>query len=207
MRKKNRKREEQLNAASHGLGALLSVAALAGLWGRAADGFALASLLVFGLSLLLLYSASAIYHAVSGFKWKRRLQRVDHLCIYILIAGTYTPVVLLGLDGALGWWLFAGIWSLAAIGFWFKFSRWRRNEKLSLALYALMGWFIVLAIVPVVRELEAGLLWALLAGGLFYTLGIYFFANDRKPYYHAIWHLFVLAGSASHFIGIFTYLP
>lgn len=191
---------------THALGAALSIVALVSLVWHAEGVFSVTAFAAFGVSLLLLYSASALYHAAYRLKWKRRLQRLDHLCIYLLIAGTYTPVLLLGLEGALGWWLFAGIWTLAGIGFWFKFSRWRRNDKLSLILYGLMGWFIVLAIVPVVRQLPAGLLWALLAGGLFYTAGIYFFANDRKPYYHAIWHVFVLAGSASHFAGIAAYL-
>ena len=166
----------------------------------------LAASLVFGVSLVLLYSASTIYHAVYSLKWKRIFQKIDHLCIYVLIAGTYTPIALLGLKGAWGWSIFGIIWGFAIAGFIFKFSPLRRSEKLSLALYAIMGWLIIIAIKPLIENLAAGALYYLLGGGLCYTIGIYFFAKEKIPYNHTIWHLFVLSGSALHFFGIFLYL-
>lgn len=209
MSKKNRKQEEFWNVITHGAGALLSVAALILLAGFAAfrgTKTDLAAALVFGISLVLLYSASTIYHAMYKLKWKRIFQRIDHLCIYILIAGTYTPVALLGLKGMWGWCIFGFIWAFAIAGFIFKFSPLRKSEKLSLILYALMGWLIIIAIKPLIENVAAGALYFLLGGGLCYTIGIYFFAKEKIPYNHTIWHLFVLGGSALHFFGIFFYL-
>jgi len=209
MQKKNRKQEELWNVITHGTGALLSVAALVLLvFFSAFKGTKMdvAASLVFGASLVLLYSASTIYHAVYKLKWKRIFQRIDHLCIYVLIAGTYTPVALLGLKGVWGWSVFGFIWAFAIAGFIFKFSPLRRFEKLSLTLYALMGWLIIIAIKPLIENVAVGALYYLLGGGLCYTIGIYFFAKEKIPYNHAIWHVFVLGGSALHFFGIFFYL-
>jgi len=209
MPKKNRKSEELWNVITHGTGALLSVAALIVLAVFSAfKGTAthLAASLVFGISLVLLYSASTIYHAAYKLKWKRFFQKVDHLCIYVLIAGTYTPIALLGLKGVWGWSVFGFIWAFAILGFIFKFSPLRRSEKLSLSLYALMGWLIIIAIKPLIENVAAGALYFLLGGGLCYTFGIYFYAKEKIPYNHTIWHLFVLGGSALHFFGIFFYL-
>lgn len=209
MSKKNRKQEEFWNVITHGAGALLSVAALillAGFTAFRGTKTDLAAALVFGISLVLLYSASTIYHAMYKLKWKRIFQRIDHLCIYILIAGTYTPVALLGLKGIWGWCIFGFIWAFAIAGFIFKFSPLRKSEKLSLILYALMGWLIIIAIKPLIENVAAGALYYLLGGGLCYTIGIYFFAKEKIPYNHTIWHLFVLGGSALHFFGIFFYL-
>ena len=209
MQKKNRKQEELWNVITHGTGALLSVAAFVLLvFFSAFKGTKMdvAASLVFGASLVLLYSASTIYHAVYKLKWKRIFQRIDHLCIYVLIAGTYTPVALLGLKGVWGWSVFSFIWAFAIAGFIFKFSPLRRFEKLSLTLYALMGWLIIIAIKPLIENVAAGALYYLLGGGLCYTIGIFFFAKEKIPYNHAIWHVFVLGGSALHFFGIFFYL-
>ena len=209
MQKKNRKQEELWNVITHGTGALLSVAAFVLLvFFSAFKGTKMdvAASLVFGASLVLLYSASTIYHAVYKLKWKRIFQRIDHLCIYVLIAGTYTPVALLGLKGVWGWSVFGFIWAFAIAGFIFKFSPLRRFEKLSLTLYALMGWLIIIAIKPLIENVAVGALYYLLGGGLCYTIGIYFFAKEKIPYNHAIWHVFVLGGSALHFFGIFFYL-
>lgn len=209
MAKKNRRSEEWWNTFTHGAGAVLSVAALgAMLTYSILNGNALhiAASVVFGFSLILLYTASTMYHAVSSLRWKRILQRVDHLCIYLLIAGTYTPVALLGLKGAWGWAIFSLIWAFAAAGFIFKFSPLRYNQKISLTLYALMGWLIVIAIKPMVSNLSTEMLLYILGGGLCYTGGIYFYAKEKIPYNHAIWHVFVLGGSALHFTGIFLYL-
>lgn len=209
MAKKNRKSEEWWNTITHGAGAVLSVAALIAMVTYSilhGNALHIAASIVFGTSLVLLYTASTIYHAVSTLRWKRILQRVDHLCIYLLIAGTYTPVALLGLKGAWGWSVFAFIWAFAAAGFIFKFSPLRYNQKISLTLYALMGWLIVIAIKPMVTNLSTEMLLYILGGGLCYTGGIYFYAKEKIPYNHAIWHVFVLGGSALHFTGIFLYL-
>ena len=209
MAKKNRKSEELWNTVTHGAGALLSIAALvlivaySAIYGTAMH---VAASVIFGSSLVLLYSASTIYHAAWKLRWKRILQKIDHLCIYVLIAGTYTPVALLGLKGVWGWSIFGTIWAFAIAGFIFKFSPLRRFEKLSLALYAVMGWLIIIAIKPLIESLSAGALSYLLGGGLCYTFGIYFYAKEKIPYNHTIWHLFVLGGSALHFFGIFIYL-
>lgn len=209
LRKRNRKHEEFLNVLTHGIGALLSLFAFVALvyfsWARG-NALQLAVSVVFGASLVILYTASAVYHAMTRLRWKRFFQTVDHLCIYVLIAGTYTPVALLGLKGVWGWTIFATIWTFAAIGFVFKFSPFRRREAISLALYLVMGWLIVIALGPLIASMPAEPLLLLLAGGLCYTVGTYFFVKENVPYYHTVWHLFVLAGSAFHFFGIFLYL-
>lgn len=209
MVKKNRRREEMLNVVTHGTGTVLSVVALivmvlySALYGT---GMHLAASLVFGGSLVTLYSASTVYHAMTKLRWKRFFRLIDHLSIYILIAGTYTPVALLGLKGAWGWTIFGLIWAFALAGFVFKFSPLRRSEKLSLILYALMGWLIIIAIKPLIETVNHSALYYLLGGGLCYTFGIYFYAKEKIPYNHAIWHVFVLGGSTLHFLGIFFYL-
>lgn len=209
MAKKNRKREELWNTVTHGAGAVLSVAALISMLVFSilkGTPMHIAASIVFGLSMILLYTSSTIYHAVSTLKWKRILKQIDHLCIYVLIAGTYTPVALLGLKGAWGWWVFGLIWAFAIAGFIFKFSPLRYNQKLSLTLYALMGWLIIVAIKPMITNLSTGMLLFILGGGLCYTIGIYFYAKEKIPYNHAIWHVFVMGGTALHFAGIFMYL-
>ncbi|WP_290838927.1 hemolysin III family protein [Flavobacterium sp.] len=209
MLKPNRRREEFWNVITHGTGAVLSVVAaivlivVAALHGGKMEILASA---IFGTSLVLLYSASTIYHAMWKLRWKRMFQRIDHLCIYLLIAGTYTPVALLGLKGAWGWTLFGLSWAFAVLGFVFKFSRLRKSEKLSLALYVMMGWLAIIVIKPLLSTVPSGMLWMILAGGLCYMVGIYFYAKARMPYSHAIWHLFVLGGSAFHFFGVYWYL-
>lgn len=207
--KRNRSKEEFYNVLTHGTGALLSVLALATMvYFSVLRGtkMQLAASLVFGTSLIVLYTASTLYHAATKLRWKRIFQTVDHLCIYLLIAGTYTPVALLGLKGFWGWLIFTLIWIFAIIGFIFKLSPLRRFEKASLALYLIMGWLIVIALRPLLASLPSEPLLLLLAGGLCYTIGVYFFIKENVPYYHCVWHLFVLAGSACHFFGIFLYL-
>lgn len=209
MPKKNRKREEILNVVTHGTGALLSVAALVLMLTYSllkGSAMHVAAAAVFGFSLVILYAASTIYHAMVKLRLKRLWRLIDHLSIYILIAGTYTPVALLGLKGAWGWTVFGLAWAFAIAGFIFKFSPLRRSEKLSLSLYALMGWLIIIAIKPLLATVDSNALILLLCGGLCYTFGIYFYASEKIPYNHAIWHVFVLGGSAFHFFGIFLYL-
>ena len=183
MPKKNRKKEELYNVITHGLGVILSVVALILMIYYSAisgSGIAIASSLVFGISLILLYSASTVYHAVYKLKWKKICQRIDHLSIYLLIAGTYTPIALLGLKGAWGWSMFGVIWGMALIGFIFKFSPLRNNEKISLSLYALMGWAAIIAIKPMIENLYTGALTLIILGGLCYTLGIYFMQRTEN---------------------------
>lgn len=209
MVKRKRKNEELINILTHGVGAILSVAALVLLLVYSAiNGSAIhiISSVVFGVSLILLYSASTIFHSMKKLKWRRIFQKVDHLCIYLLIAGTYTPIALIGLEGVWGWTIFGIIWALVLLGFIFKFSPLCKSEKLSLSLYALMGWLIIIAIKPLVNNLSRGALFCILGGGLLYTFGIYFYANRKIPYNHAIWHLFVLGGSTMHFLAVFLYL-
>jgi len=209
MAKKNRKREEMWNVITHGTGAVLSVAALVAMITYSlikGTMLHVAVSVIFGVSLVLLYSASACYHAAWRLKWKRILQRIDHLCIYVLIAGSYTPIALLGLKGVWGWTIFGLIWGFAIAGFIFKFSPLRKSEKISLTLYALMGWLIIIAIKPLIENMATGALFYLLGGGLCYTFGIYFYAKEKIPYNHTIWHLFVLGGSTLHFLGVFLYL-
>lgn len=189
---------------THALGILFSIAALVGMvwlaWGGALE---VVSAAVFGVSLVVLYSSSTLYHLSTTPRWKERFQTLDHICIYLLIAGTYTPFTLITLRGPWGWSIFGAVWAMAVGGILLK-TLWKgkKDHWLSTALYLLMGWLIVLAIRPMMRELPgAGVAW-LAAGGLSYTFGVVFFAWSRLPYNHAIWHLFVLGGSVCHVVAV-----
>lgn len=193
---------------THGLGALLSVVALAVML-QVSQGefYRTLSAAVFGGSLVLLYSSSAVYHAISAHRLKVLFRSLDHVCIYLLIAGSYTPLTLVSLRGRWGWALLGIIWFLAGAGVLIK-SLVRTNQAAwwSTALYLLMGWLVVVAAGPVMRVLPtAGLAW-LVAGGVCYTLGVGFFAWRRLRFNHAIWHLFVLAGSACHVVATAGYI-
>ena len=154
------------------------------------------------MSLVLLYSSSTLYHFFTSRRWKARFQVFDHACIYLLIAGSYTPFTLITLRGAWGWSLFGAVWALALGGLVMK-ALWKGQQDhwFSTASYLLMGWLIVLASGPLCRHLPAGGIAWLVAGGLAYSFGIAFFAWDRLPFNHAIWHLFVLGGSACHVLA------
>jgi hemolysin III len=195
-------REELASALTHGLGAtaalvggavLITLAALHG------DGWRLTAAIVFGVSLLLLYT---LYHAIQHPQAKARLKVFDHCAIYLLIAGTYTPFTLIGLRGELGWWLFTAIWTLAFAGIVFKLFFTGRFKLLSTLIYIAMGWLVLVAIVPVFRALDAWTFGWLLAGGICYTLGTVFYHRPSLRYSHAIWHLFVIAGSVSHYVAV-----
>ena len=198
-------REEFASALTHGLGATAALAGgavlitLAALYG---DGWQLAGAIVFGITLLLLYTASTLYHAIQHPIAKGRLKVFDHCAIYLLIAGTYTPFTLIGLRGPWGWGLFAAIWTIALAGVVFKLFHTGRFPRLSTALYVAMGWLVVVAIKPMLASIDAWTLGWLLAGGVFYTLGTYFYHRESIPYAHAIWHLFVIAGSVCHFVAV-----
>lgn len=201
--------EELANALTHGLGATAALAGGAVLIALAAvhgDAWQLAGAIVFGISLLLLYVASTLYHAVRHPVAKARLKVFDHCAIYVLIAGTYTPFTLVGLRGAWGWGLFAGIWTLALAGIVFKLFFTGRFKRLSTALYIAMGWLVVIAIKPLLANLDASTLGWLLAGGLSYTLGTVFYHRPSMRYSHAIWHLFVIGGSVCHYIAVMAHV-
>jgi len=199
------KREELASALTHGLGATAALAGgavlitLAALYG---NGWQLGASIVFGVSLLLLYLASTLYHAISHPVAKGRLKVFDHCAIYLLIAGTYTPFTLIGLRGTLGWWLFGTIWTLALAGVVFKLFYTGRFRGLSTAIYVAMGWLVVIAIGPVAAALDGWTLGWIIAGGVFYTLGTFFYMRDSIPYAHAIWHLFCIAGSVCHYVAV-----
>ncbi|ALE69523.1 hemolysin III family protein [Xanthomonas campestris pv. campestris] len=198
-------RDEIASAVTHGLGAIAALAGgsvlitLAAIYG---DGWQLATTIVFSATLILLYVASTLFHAIPHVGAKARLQVLDHCAIYLLIAGTYTPFMLINLRGPWGWSLFAAIWTIAAAGVIFKLFFTGRFRLLSTILYLAMGWLIIVAIKPLLAAVDTWSLCWLLAGGLFYTLGTYFYQRDTQRYFHAIWHLFVLAGSACHFVAV-----
>lgn len=198
-------REELLNVLTHGLGVILSLGAgavlitLAAIFAGARE---VVSVSIFVASLILLYTASTLYHAARHPDWKARLKVLDHCAIFLLIAGTYTPFTIAALKGGWGWSLFGTIWGLAVIGVVFKLFFTGRFHALSTATYVGMGWLVVVALVPLSQVLTpAALVWLVL-GGVLYTSGTLFYHVDRIPYSHAIWHLFVLAGSICHFVAV-----
>ncbi|MES2859545.1 MAG: hemolysin III family protein [Pseudomonadota bacterium] len=198
-------REELASAWTHGLGATAALAGGAFLVTLAAlhgDGWQLGAAIVFGVTLLMLYVASTLYHAARHPVTKGRLKVFDHCAIYLLIAGTYTPFTLVGLRGPVGWWLFAAIWTLAVAGVVFKLFYTGRFKRLSTLIYIAMGWMIVVAAKPMLAALDGWTLGWLLAGGVSYTLGTVFYHRPQLRYSHAIWHLFVLGGSLCHFIAV-----
>lgn len=199
------RREEIANAVLHGLGAALGVAALAvlvvqsALYGTAWHVVASA---VYGASLILLYLSSTLYHALPGPRAKRVFEIFDHAAIYILIAGTYTPFALVTLRGPWGWTIFGVVWALAAAGIVVQAVFPGRLRGLMTGLYLAMGWIVVVAFKPLMDVLApAGIAW-LLAGGLVYSAGVFFYYKKRFAYSHAVWHVFVLGGSVCHFFGI-----
>lgn len=201
--------EELANRVTHALGALLGLAGLvlmvvmASLHG---DAWHVVSTAVFGTTLVLLYTASTLYHSVSGESLRVLLRKFDHAAIFLLIAGTYTPFALVTLRGAWGWSLFGVVWGLAVAGVTLKFWFTGRFRVISTLTYLAMGWLVMIAIKPLVAALPAGGLKLLVAGGLCYTGGAAFYLWKRLPYHHAIWHLFVLAGSACHWAAVFWYV-
>ncbi len=198
--------EELANSLTHGVGlaaAIAGTAALVVFTAMNGDGWQIASSAVYGATLIALYTASTLYHAFRRPEVKRVLRVIDHSAIYLLIAGTYTPFALVVLrDGWWGWALFAAIWSLTAAGIVFKVFFTGRLNALSTAIYVLMGWMCVIVARPLVETLTIEALAWISAGGVAYTAGIAFYHNRRIPYSHAVWHLFVIAGSAFHFLAI-----
>lgn len=196
-------REEVASLLTHALGVVIAVIALVVMLVLAAgDTLKVVSAAVFGSSLVLLYSSSTLYHFFTSPRWKARFQTLDHICIYLLIAGSYTPFTLVTLKGPWGWSLFGAVWAMALGGVFMK-TLWkgRKDHWISTALYLLMGWLIVIALGPLWRNLEGGGMALIVSGGLAYTLGVVFFAWHRLPFNHAIWHLFVLGGSVCHVLA------
>ncbi len=206
--RKQTKLEENLNATTHAIGALLGIAGLALLivFERKLTPYSLFSVIVYGISIIVLFLASTLYHSVSNKKQKHYFRIVDHISIYLLIAGTYTPVLLITLEQSLGWPLFWIVWGIAAFGVVLKLFFTGRFETFSTLLYLVMGWLIVFDFNTLKDLLDANGLILLIAGGLFYTVGIVFYAIEKIPYNHVIWHLFVLEGAISHFFMIFWYV-
>lgn len=201
----NHLKEELANALTYGIGVLAGAVGgavlitLAALYG---DVWQLVSAIVFVAALVLLYTASTLYHAIQHAVAKERLKIFDHCAIFILIAGTYTPFTLVTLKGPWGWSLFGVAWGLAALGVVFKLFFTGRYEKLSTAIYIAMGWMVLVAMKPLLEALPLHTFLWLLAGGLFYTAGTYFYHQDKMRYAHAVWHLFVLGGSICHFVAV-----
>lgn len=199
--------EQIANAVTHGAGLVASLVIAPVFLFAAAhthDAWRVMGVGVFVATLALLYAASTLYHALSATRARAVFQRIDHAAIYLLIAGTYTPFVLVNLRGPWGWALFAIVWGLAALGVVLKGVFGARLPVLSTTVYIIMGWLVVGAAGPLIHHVPLTALWWLLAGGVCYTGGVAFFAAPRLRYTHALWHLCVLAGSVCHGIAIFT---
>jgi hemolysin III len=201
--------EERLNIMSHAVGLLLSIVGLLALVTRAllyGDIVHLVSFCAFGISMIILYTASTAYHSTLEPRLRVRLRTVDHASIYVLIAGTYTPFTLVTLEGRAGWTLFAIIWAMALTGIALKLFFTGRFGLLSTLMYLFMGWLIVFFIKPLIASFPlAGLAW-LVAGGVAYSLGAVLYSIPKVPFHHALFHLFVLIGSACHFVAVFRYV-
>lgn len=200
---------ERFNAWTHLVGAVL--ACIGAVWlivvaGLQGDPWKIVSFSIYGFTLLLLYSISTLYHSTRG-RAKRIMRKLDHLSIYLLIAGSYTPFCLVSLRGPWGWSLFGVVWGLALVGMLQEIKPRSEARILSIIIYALMGWIVLVAVKPLLQSLgTAGFAW-LAAGGVFYTVGIIFFAFDsRFRHWHGIWHLFVIAGSLMHFVAVSLYV-
>lgn len=203
------KREEFLNTLTHFIGALFSIVALIIMVVKAIDtrhAINVVAVTIFGVSLISMYATSSIYHGVSNRQLKQMLRKVDHLNIYFLIAGTYTPIALIALSGVYGWIMFALLWSAAILGFIYKVLFFG-DGWLSTALYVIMGWTAIGFIVQIVEALAVGCLMWIVLGGVLYSSGIVFYMLDEKiEFCHFLWHLFVLAGSLAHFFAIYFYI-
>jgi hemolysin III len=201
--------DELASSVVHGIGILLSIAGLATLVAYAAmvgDARAVIASAVFGTTLILLYTASTLYHAIPGELAKRVLRTFDHIAIFLLIAGTYTPFTLVALPGAWGWSLFGAIWTLAIAGSALELGVLKRYRRFAVLLYVAMGWIGLIAFKPLSAHLETGGMALLIAGGVAYTAGVPFYLARRMPYHHTVWHFFVLVGSVLHYLAVLLYV-
>lgn len=201
--------EEVANSITHGIGILLSCGGLAilvvfaSLYG---NGWHVTASTIFGTSLILSYTASTLYHGIPSAHAKRILKVIDHAAIYLLIAGTYTPFTLISLRGPWGWSLFGTIWGLALLGVVLKITMLGKLARISTLVYLAMGWIVLIAIKPLLAVVAPGGMMLLLFGGLAYSIGVIFYVWKKLPYNHAVWHLFVLAGSLFHFFAVLFYV-
>jgi hemolysin III len=201
--------EELANALTHGIGIVLSIAGLAALVAAAAlrgGALEIASCAIYGTSLIVLYTTSTLYHSIPFAAPKRVLRLLDHLAIFLLIAGTYTPFVLIALRGTWGWTLFVLVWSLALVGVVMELSTLRRFRRVMIGLYIAIGWIGLIAVKPLIAALPAAGLWLLFGGGVAYTLGVVFYRWWSLRYHHALWHLCVLAGSVLQYFAVLYYV-
>jgi hemolysin III len=201
--------EEFFNSITHGVGIIISISALIIMVffsSRYGNTIHIVSSSIFGIALVLLYTASTLYHSFQKPRIKHTFKIIDHSCIYILIAGTYTPFMLVTLHGTLGWTIFSVVWSLTILGILFKVFFINRFKIISTIAYILMGWLIIFAIKPLYQALPGNAIAWIVSGGLIYTLGTIFYAWEKLPFNHAIWHSFVLAGSICHFFAIMFYV-
>lgn len=201
--------EEKLNVVTHGIGLVLSIVALVLLVLHANEmgtSRHIVSFTIFGTSLILLYSASTFYHYSQKPRLRRKLNILDHASIYVLIAGTYTPFTLITLKGALGWTIFGITWGIALVGVLLKLFYTGKYDKISTIAYVAKGWIIIFAVKPLIANLPLNGLYWLLAGGIFYTIGAILYSIKKIKYNHAIFHVFVLLGSFSHFMAIYFYV-
>lgn len=201
--------EELANGITHGIGLALSVVGLVVLVALSivrGNAWHIAGCATFGVTLVILYAASTMYHTFHAPRLKRLLKAFDHTAIYLLIAGTYTPFTLVNLRGFWGWILFALVWTFCIFGIAWKLFHTERFQIVSTLLYVAMGWLVLIAVKPLLAAVPlSGIVW-LLAGGLFYTVGILFYAVKRVPYNHAIWHVFVMGGSICHYFAVVFYV-
>lgn len=198
--------EEIFNSVSHGTGSLLSIGGTVVLivfTAIYADAWAVVSSAIYGASLIILYTMSTLYHAITNEKAKKFFRIMDHNTIFFLIAGTYTPITLAILQGSLGWVLFGIVWGAAIIGIVLNSIDLERFRKPSVVCYILMGWVIIFAIKPMLNAMPKISLIFLLLGGVFYTVGVVFYAIKKVRYFHSVWHLFTIAGSVFHYFSIF----
>ncbi len=201
--------EEIFNSITHGIGACLSIAALVILVVFASvrgDVWRIVSFSIYGFTLFFLYLSSTLYHSICHEGAKKVLRKIDHVSIFLLIAGSYTPITLVFMRGVWGWTLFGIIWFLAITGIILNIFSVEKMKHLSLCLYIGMGWLVVIAVKPMLTMVPTGFLVWLLIGGLFYTSGVVFYLWKRLPFNHGIWHLFVLGGSVAHYLGFLFYL-
>jgi hemolysin III len=200
--------EELANTVTHGIGAALGTAGLVVIVVFAAlrgDAWRVVSLSVYGATLVLLYSASTLFHWVRHPRIKKFFQAMDHSAIYLLIAGTYTPITLVQMRGAWGWTIFGVIWGLAILGIGATVLLSGRWRAVGVALYLAMGWLILIALKPLLRMVPTGLIVWMAIGGVCYTIGVVFYRMHSLRYHHALWHVFVLAGSVCHYFGLLLY--
>ena len=208
MNKKKKHIEEIFNSVSHGVAAIASIIGLIVLIiNSSKQEWMLFSALVYGVSLIILYTSSSLYHGLRNEKIKHVFRILDHCSIFILIAGTYTPILLISIGGSTGWWIFGIQWTLVLIGFIFKLFYTGKYESISVLIYIIMGWMVVFKWDYLSNAILNSAFNLLLAGGIIYTIGIFFYLFDSKiKYFHFIWHLFVITGSILHYIVIFKYV-